>query len=76
MSARDSARVALVDIYTWQSKSNDVIDFDRNSSYIEFGTKYALSAKVDAKLKIKEKRDVDFDNPGDMNAEIGLTFKF
>lgn len=62
--------------YTWQSKSNDVIDFDRNSSYIEFGTKYALSAKVDAKLKIKEKRDVDFDNPGDMNAEIGLTFKF
>jgi|TARA_B100000085_G_C18524653_1_gene505220 opacity protein-like surface antigen len=62
--------------YTWQSTTDDVIDFDRNSSYIEFGAKYALSEKVDMKLKVKEKRDVDFNNPGDMNAELGLTFKF
>tara|TARA_B100000927_G_scaffold139181_1_gene112326 strand:- start:306 stop:893 length:588 start_codon:yes stop_codon:yes gene_type:complete len=62
--------------YTWQSTTDNVVDFDRNSSYIEFGAKYALSEKVDMKLKIKEKRDVDFNNPGDMNAQLGLTFKF
>ena len=62
--------------YTWQSTTDNVFDFDRNSSYIEFGAKYALSEKVGMKLKIKEKRDVDFNNPGDMNAQLGLTFKF
>ena len=62
--------------YTWQSTTDNVVDFDRNSSYIEFGAKYALSEKVDMKLKIKERRDVDFNNPGDMNAQLGLTFKF
>tara|TARA_B100000902_G_scaffold223430_1_gene212261 strand:- start:867 stop:1454 length:588 start_codon:yes stop_codon:yes gene_type:complete len=62
--------------YTWQSTTDNIVDFDRNSSYIEFGAKYALSEKVDMKLKIKERRDVDFNNPGDMNAQLGLTFKF
>ena len=62
--------------YTWRSTTDDVLDFDRNSSYLEFGAKYALSEKVDMKLKVKESRDVDFANPGDMNAELGFTFKF
>ena len=32
--------------------------------------------KVSAKVVITEARDVDFANPGDRNAEVGLTFKF
>lgn len=62
--------------YAWQSTQKDILDIDRNSSYIEVGASYALSEKVSAKVVITEARDVDFANPGDRNAEVGLTFKF
>ena len=62
--------------YAWQSTQKDILDIDRNSSYVEVGASYALSENVSAKVVITEARDVDFANPGDRNAEVGLTFKF
>ena len=62
--------------YAWQSTQKDILDIDRDSSYVEVGASYALSEKVSAKVVITEARDVDFGNPGDRNAEVGLTFKF
>lgn len=62
--------------YAWQSTQNDIVDFDRDSSYVEVGASYALSEAVSAKLTVTEARDINFKNPGDRNAEVGLTFKF
>ena len=62
--------------YAWQSTQNDIVDFDRDSSYVEVGASYALSEAVSAKLSVTEARDISFTNPGDRNAEVGLTFKF
>ena len=62
--------------YAWQSTTNDVVDFDRNSSYIKLGSSYALTEQLSAKVSIKESRDIDFGNPGDRNAEVGLTVNF
>ncbi len=62
--------------YAWQSTQNDFVDLDRNSSYIEFGTGYAVSESVTAKLAVTEARDIEFANPSDLQAELGLTFKF
>ena len=62
--------------YAWQSTQKDLVDFDRDSSYIEVGASYAVSEALSAKLSVTEARDVDFNNPGDMQAEVGLTFKF
>jgi hypothetical protein len=62
--------------YAWQSTQKDIIDINRDSSYLEVGASYALSEAVSAKVTVSEARDIDFANPGDRNAEIGLTFKF
>jgi len=62
--------------YAWQSKQKNIVDFNRNSSYIEVGASYAISEAVSVKGSITEARDVDFSNPGDRQAEVGLTFKF
>ena len=62
--------------YAWQSTQKDLTDINRDSSYIEVGASYALSEKVSAKVTVTEKRDQSWENPGDQNAEVGLTFKF
>ena len=62
--------------YAWQSTQKDIIDFDRDSSYIEVGASYAMSETASWKLSVVEARDADFDNAGDMQAEVGLTIKF
>jgi len=62
--------------YAWQSTTNQLLDFDRDSSYIEVGASYAISESVSAKVSVTEARDIDFDNPSDMQAQMGLTFKF
>ena len=62
--------------YAWQSTQKDLIDINRDSSYIEVGASYALSEKVSAKVTLTEARDQSWENPGDRNAEVGLTFKF
>ena len=62
--------------YAWQSTQKDLVDFNRDSSYIEVGATYALSDAASMKLSVVEARDTGFKNPGDRNAEVGLTFKF
>ena len=62
--------------YAWQSTQNDIIDFDRDSSYIEVGASYAMSEAVSLKGSITEARDVDFKNPGDRQAQVGIIIKF
>ena len=62
--------------YAWQSTQKDLTDINRDSSYIEVGASYALSEKVSAKVTVTEKRDQSWGNPGNQNAELGLTFKF
>src|SRR5210317_1422753 len=48
--------------YAWQSTQKDIIDFDRDSSYIEVGASYAMSETASWKLSVVEARDADFDN--------------
>jgi hypothetical protein len=62
--------------YAWQSTTNDVLDFNRDSSYVKVGASYAIDSKVSLGVSVKESRDTDFKNPGDRQAEVGLTIKF
>lgn len=62
--------------YSIKSTTNDITDFARNESEIKVGARYALDTNVDLSVQVKETRDVDFKNPGDRQAEVGLTFKF
>ena len=62
--------------YAWQSTTNDVLDFNRDSSYVKVGASYAIDSKVSLGVSVKESRDTDFKNPGDRQAEVGLKIKF
>lgn len=62
--------------YSFKSLSNDLLDVNRNDSYVKLGADYALDAKTSLGVSVKEVRDVDFGNPGDRQAEVGLTIKF
>lgn len=62
--------------YAWQSTTKDVLDLNSNSSYVKVGASYAIDPKVSLGVSVKESRDTDFKNPGDRQAEVGLTVKF
>jgi len=62
--------------YAWQSTTNDIVDFNRDSSYVEVGASYAVTEALSVKLSVVEDRDVDFKNPSDRNATVGVTVKF
>lgn len=62
--------------YSFKSTQNDIVDFARNDSYVKVGASYAIDAKTTLGVSVSETRDVDFKNPGDRQAEVGLTFKF
>lgn len=62
--------------YSFKSTQNDILDFARNDSYVKVGASYAIDEKTSLGVSVSETRDVDFKNPGDRQAEVGLTFKF
>ena len=62
--------------YAWQSTQKDIVDFNRDSSYVEVGASYAVTEAMSVKLSVVEDRDADFKNPGDRNATVGVTVKF
>ena len=62
--------------YSFKSTANDILDISRNDSYAKLGVSFAVSEKVDLGVSVKEVRDIDFANPGDRQAEVGITVKF
>lgn len=62
--------------YSFKSTTNDIVDFSKNDSYVKVGASYAVDKNVDIAVSVKEVRDIDFKNPGDKQAEVGLSFKF
>ncbi len=63
--------------YTYNSTSDDIMNFDQKDSYVEVGTTYAMSEGVSLKLSVKDPRDADFKSKdGKMNLKVGLTVKF
>lgn len=62
--------------YSFKSTTKDIVDFSRNASYVKVGASMAIDTNVDLAVSVKENRDTDFKNPGDRQAEVGLTFKF
>lgn len=62
--------------YSFKSTQNDLVDIARNDSYVKVGASYAIDDRTSLGVSVSETRDVDFKNPGDRQAEVGLTFKF
>lgn len=62
--------------YTFKSTQKDLLDMSRNDSYIKVGASLALTATTDLAVSIEERRDADFANAGDRQAEVGLNIKF
>tara|TARA_B110000285_G_C15008067_1_gene554927 strand:- start:126 stop:704 length:579 start_codon:yes stop_codon:yes gene_type:complete len=61
--------------YSWKALSGSFTNFDRDASYMEIGTAYAVTEKFSLKASITDTRDKDFDN-GDKEATIGAVIKF
>jgi len=62
--------------YSFKSTTNDIVDFNRNASFVKVGASYAVTPAMSVGVSVKEARDIDFKNPGDAQAEVGLTVRF
>lgn len=62
--------------YSFKSTTNDIVDFSRDASFVKVGASYAVSPTVALNASVKEVRDINFKNPGDAQAEVGLTIRF
>lgn len=62
--------------YSFKSTTNDIVDFNRNASFVKVGASYAVTPAMSVGVSVKEARDIDFKNPGDRQAEVGLTVRF
>jgi hypothetical protein len=62
--------------YSFKSTTNDIVDFSRNASFVKVGASYAVTPAMSVGVSVKEARDIDFKNPGDAQAEVGLTVRF
>ena len=61
--------------FDWQSTSNDVLDFNRNDSYLEYGTTFTVSESMLLKASIVEDRSKSFDLE-DRELALGIVVSF
>lgn len=61
--------------FDWQSTSNDVLDFNRNNSYLEYGTTFTVSQSMLLKASIVEDRSKSFDLE-DRELALGIVVSF